>query len=217
MRAVPPVPPGVDHVAAPVRFEKRWLQGLSFIKLIVAIGALLPFIFIISLISSAGADADDVLFMTMVFLPMMLPIILVIIVLVLRTRPAAFEMDGTGVRLFRGGKVVKEIPFGPDVHVGVMTVGYWDDMSPGLILRAAGMDENDVSLYERAGFGPLFGYKFRAGGKKIVITRRHGWDIRLIQYMWVHLMTEVNRYQMKLDRSALKYLKDRRAMGLPFP
>lgn len=217
MREVPPVQQGPDHVTAPIRFEKKWFQGLSFIKLGVAIMAVLPFLLILGMLASAGMADDDLAFLTMVFVPLMLPIILYIVVLVLRTRPAAIEMDGNGVRLYRGGRMVREVRFGPEVEVGVIQVGYWDDMSPGLTLRAAGMDENDVSLFERRGFGPLFGYRFRGGGSKVVVSRKYGWDIRWIQWMWVPVMNEVGRHRMRLDRSALKYLEKRRKMGLPVP
>jgi hypothetical protein len=217
VRAVPPVPPGPDHVNAPIRFEKKWFQGLSVIRLAVAGMALVPFLFIIGLLVSAGATGEGFQWLMLLFLLLMLPIIIYFNMLILRTRPAAFEMDGTGVRLYRGDHLVKEIGFGPGVEVGIVMVGYWDDLSPGLTLHAAGMDENDVSMFDRRGFGPLFGYRFRGGGKKIVVSRKYGWDIRWIQWMWAFVMSEVGRHGMRLDRSALKYLEKRRRMGLPVP
>ena len=108
-----------------------------------------------------------------------------------------------------------EIPFGPGVTVGVVFVGYWDDLSPGLSLRAVGVDENEFSLFDRRGHGPLFGYRFRGGGKRLVISRKKGWDIRWIQWMWAPLMFEVDRHGMQMDRSMEKYLLKRREMGLP--
>lgn len=217
VRAVPPVPAGPEFTTAPIRMEKRWFQGLSAIKLGVAIFLLVPFLLIPSIVVSAGMAPEDVWFIILVFLPLMAPLILYILVLVLRTRPGVFEMDQRGVRLYRGGRLVNEIPFGPGVTVGVVFVGYWDDISPGLGLRAAGVDENEFSLFDKRSHGPLFGYRFRGGGRKIVISRKKGWDIRWIQWMWAPLMFEVGRYGMQMDRSMERYLKKRREMGLPVP
>lgn len=217
IRAVPPMHQASHGEMVPIRFEKRWFQGISAIKLGVAIFLLFPFIFILSILVSEEIDQFFMVFILLVFLPLIAPIIVYIILLLLRTRPAAFEMDARGVRIYRNGRLVKDIQFGPDVVVGVVFVGYWDDISPGLSLRAMGVDENELSFFDRRGFGPLFGYRFRSGGKKIVVTRKHGWDVRWIQWMWQPLMVEMDRYGMQKDRSMDKYLRKRREMGLPFP
>ncbi len=217
VRAVPPAPAGPEAKTTPIRIEKRWFQGLSAIKLGVAILLLMPFLLFPPILASVGMAPEDVLFIFLVFLPMMAPLMLYILVLVLRTRPGVFEMDPGGVRLYRGGRLVTEIPFGPGVTVGVVFVGYWDDLSPGLSLRAVGVDENEFSLFDRRGHGPLFGYRFRGGGKRLVISRKKGWDIRWIQWMWAPLMFEVDRHGMQMDRSMEKYLQKRRDMGLPVP
>jgi hypothetical protein len=213
VKVVPPVPPGSDLVTRPIRIEKRWFQGFAYIKLIFAILPLFPLMAILGLLIQAGVPVVGVLVISL----LMVPSLLYILMIVIRTRPAVLEMDPSGVRLLRGQRVVKEINFGPHVNVGVIFVGYWDDLSPGLTLRAAGVDENDISLYNRQGFGPLFGYKIRGGGKKIVISKKHGWDLQGIQWLWMPLMTEVGRHRMQRDRSLEKYLMKRREMGLPAP
>ncbi len=215
-RAVPPVPQASDPASQPIRLEKVWFQGISVIKLGLSIVALMPIIFIISILASQGLSGEEMAVVLLAFSPFLVPLVLYIIVLVLRTRPAALEMGPTGVRLFRGPRVVKEIRFGPDVRVGVVFVGYWDDLSPGLF-RAVGVDENEMSMFDRRGFGPLFGYRFRGGGQRIVVTKRHGWDIRGIQWMWAPLMSHVGRHRMRMDRSMERYLRKRREMGLPVP
>jgi hypothetical protein len=200
------VAPGTPEArAAPVpaiRFEKRWFEGLSPIKMSITIVALTPFIFILWLLSVArGADPETTSMALLFMFLLMLPLVAYLVVLVLRTRPATFEMDERGLRLIKGERVVTEIPFDPEVEVGVVLVGYWDDFSPGLAFRAVGMDENEISLFDRRGFGPLYGYRFRGGGKRIVVTAKHGWDVRWIQYMWAPLMDLVGRHHMRTHRS----------------
>jgi len=210
VRAVPPASVGPDFIASPIRFEKSWFQGLAVIRFIITLFILFNLVFFLYF-------TDLNLAVYLLFAVIMLPFICYAVALILRTRPATFEMDQTGVRLYRGQTLVKEIRFGPDITVGVVSVGYWDDMSPGLTLKAAGMDENDVSLYERGGYGPLFGYRFKGGGDKIVISRKKGWALPWIQWMWIPLMDHVSRHGMKMDRSLERYLKKRREMGLPVP
>ena len=213
--AVPPVPQGPDITSQPIRFEKKWFQGLSWMRLVISLFSLFIIFFFLYFIMAMGADPPPEVYL--LFLLITSPFILYIMVLILRTRPAGFEMDQRGVRLYRGEKVVKEVLFGPHVQVGVVLVGYWDDFSPGLTFRAIGMDENDMSMFNRQGYGPLFGYRFRGGGKKIVISRKKGWDIRWIQWMWTPLNFEMNRYGMQPDGSMHRYLEKRRRMGLPIP
>ena len=213
--AVPPVPQGPDITRQPIRFEKKWIEGLALLRFISALaflGLLGAFLYFLVAVGS-----DPPLEVYLLFGAILLPFILYAFAAILRTRPAAFEMDQRGVRLYRGERLVKEIIFGPDVRIGVIFVGYWDDMTPGLTFRAMGMDENEFSLYERQGYGPLFGYRFQGGGRKIVLSRKYGWDIRWIQFMWMSLMHEVNMHHMQLDASAMKYLDKRRKMGLPVP
>jgi hypothetical protein len=216
---VAPGTPEARSAAVPaIRFEKRWLDGLSVIKVVGAGLLLAPFIFMLwFLFSITGADRGTLVLAIWLVLIFMLPIIVYMCVVVLRTRPATLEMDERGVRLMKGDRVVKEIPFGPDVEVGVVLVGYWDDLSPGLFLRAAGVDENDFSMFDRRGFGPLYGYRFRGGGRRIVVTAKQGWDVRWIQYMWAPLMYLVDRHHMRTHRSLHSYLEKRRRMGLPAP
>ena len=215
VRAVPPAPAGPDFTATPIRFEKGWFQGLAILRFIITLIILINLVFFLYFISSLGDGPPLAVYL--LFVLFMLPFILYSIALILRTRPAKFEMDQIGVRLYRGQTMVKEIRFGPDVTVGVVFVGYWDDMSPGLTLKAAGMNENDVSLFERGGYGPLFGYRFKGGGGKMVISRKKGWPLPWIQWMWMPLMDQVSRHGMKMDRSLERYLKKRREMGLPVP
>jgi len=213
--AVPPVPQGPDFTRQPIRFEKKWFQGLAVLRLISALVGLSLLIVFLYFLLAMGAEPPFEVYL--LFTLLMLPLILYTVSVILRTRPAAFEMDERGVRLYRDQKLIKEVHFGPDVHIGVVLVGYWDDMSPGLTFRAVGMDENDVSLFERRGFGPLFGYRFHGGGQKIVISRKKGWSIEWIQYMWTPLMSEVGRYGMQMDGSMHRYLDKRKKMGLPVP
>jgi hypothetical protein len=170
--------------------------------------------FFLSLLVLAGAEPP--LEVYLLFMLLLLPFVLFAVALVMRTRPATFEMDQRGVRLYRGGRVVKDIPFGPHVRVGAAMVGYWDDVSPG-VLRAAGIDENEFSLYDRRGFGPLFGIRFRGAGKTILVTRKHGWDIRWIQWLWAPVMDQVAKHGMQMDPSMRRYMDKRRRLGLPVP
>ncbi len=210
VNAAPQPRTGQQMGMQPIRLEKKWFQGMSWIKLGVSLFLLFPFFAISLMLMGEDAPMEFILFI----LICAMPLLLYILILVLRTRPAAFEMDINGVRLYRGSDLVKEVPFGQGVKVGVVRVGYWDDLSPGL-LRVAGATEDDMSLYDRRGYGPLFGYRFRGGGKRIKISRRHGWDLAGIQWMWFPLMNEVERHGMIMDRSMQKYLKKRQEMGLP--
>jgi hypothetical protein len=203
---------GPQIINQPIRLEKKWFQGFSWVKFAVA----LVYLIVISSIARMAMMENAPIEFFWFLLVLSTPILLYILILILRTRPAAIEMDSNGVRLFRGSNLVKEVAFGQGVRVGVVRVGYWDDLSPGLF-RVAGIDEDDMSLYDRKGFGPLFGYRFRGGGKRIKVSRRHGWDLAGIQWMWAPLMTEVDRHGMQMDRSMQKYLKKRQEMGLPTP
>ena len=205
IRVVPPGPAGPELTAAPIWFEKKWLHGLPVVRLAITLLFLFTVVFMLQLLISMGANPSLVGYL-MYFL-LMSTFIVITLAIILRTRPARFEMDPTGVRLFRGSHLVKEIQFGPNVVVGVVTVGYWDDLTPGMTLKAAGVDENEFSLYDKRVYGPLFGYKFVGGGKRIVISRKHGWDLQWIQWMWTPLMMEVGRHRMRMDRSMENYLK----------
>lgn len=214
VRAVPAAPVGPDFTRQPIRFEKGWFQGFSYLKFLGAVTGIALLAFFLSFLIFAGADPPVEVYL--LFLLLMLPFVLFAVALVMRTRPATFEMDQSGARLYRGGNVVREIPFGPHVRVGVVMVGYWDDISPG-VLRAAGIDENEFSLYDRRGFGPLFGIRFRGAGKKIMVSRKHGWDIRWIQWLWAPVMDQVAMHGMQMDRSVHRYMEKRRRLGLPAP
>ena len=90
---VPPAPAGPEATTALIRIEKRWFQGLSAIKLGVAILHLMTFMLFPPILASVGMASEDVLFIFLVFLPMMPPLMLYILVLVLRTRPALYEKE----------------------------------------------------------------------------------------------------------------------------
>jgi hypothetical protein len=213
LKVYPPAHGGPEGQITPIRYEKKWLQGLPPIRLGVTLFILLSFVFVLIFAINMGGNPPPVLYL--IFLLMMLPFIVYTIVVLLRTSPARFEMDPTGVRLYRGSKLVKEIQFGPQVVVGVVTIGYWDDMSPGMTLKAAGVNENEFSMFDRNVYGPLFGYKFTGGGKRIVISRKYGWDLRWIQWMWTPLMEEVGRHGMRFDRSMERYMEKGRRSSQP--
>ncbi len=210
---VPPVRTGPESGTIPIRLEKHWLQGLPVLRLAAACLLLCPLLFIVGLLVRLGVDPE----VCLLVLALMSPVVAYIVTVVLRTRPGVVEMDPFGVRLLRGGRTVREVRFGPQTRVGVVKVGYWDDISPGMTFRAMGVDENEFSLYERRGFGPLFGFRFTGGGKRLVVSRKHGWDLNGIHWMWLPIMREVDRHGMQMEPSLVKYLQRRREMGLPVP
>ena len=193
---------------AVVRMERRWFAEFSVLTFglyLIAIAVLLAFLFLL-LISRV-----PVLF---IYIDVALLILFALLLLrfLVSIRPATFELCQDRVRLLHGRRLHREIVFGPEVHVGIVRVGYWDDLTAGPGLKHLNADP---SLHDYKGFGPLFGYSFEKSGVTIVVSRKRYWNLREIQAMWAPLMDAIGRHQMRMDPSMHWYLRRRMELGLP--
>lgn len=189
------------------RMERRWFQELSLFTLgpyVVAVAVLSALLFLMEVsgvpVEIVYVDAALLLLFLLLFLRFLLSI-----------RPASLELLPDRVRLHYGGRLHREIIFGPEVRVGVVKVGYWDDLTAGPGLRYLDLDP---SLHDYQGFGPLFGYSFRSGSAGIEVSRKTYWNLRDIQAMWVPFMDVVRRHHMRPEHSLEWYLGKRMELGL---
>lgn len=158
------------------RMERRWFQELSLLMLgpyVVAVAVLSALLFLMEV---SGVPVEIVY----IDAALLLLFLLLLLRFLFSIRPATLELLPDRVRLYHGGRLHREVIFGPEVNVGVVKVGYWDDLTAGPGLRHLNIDP---SLEDYRGFGPLFGYSFRSGSARIVVSRKGYWNLRDIQAM----------------------------------
>jgi hypothetical protein len=183
--------------------ERKWFQGMSIVNLLAYLLALAGISIFLVLFVRFEVPLE-IVYITLLLLAL---VFLFFIRFLMIIRPAKLEIHRDRVRLYHGPSVAREIIFGPSVSVGIVKVGYWDDITPGPGLKYLNVDP---SVHDYSGYGPLFGYRFRAGNVRIVVSRKRSWKLADIQAMWAPFMAAVMEYNMQIEPSLERYLEMQR-------